>query len=61
MDYQKEAVRIMQDYIIEHIHEDISIDTIVAVASEKPARKVIVKHGIKATDYWTYCEEVTVR
>jgi len=25
---------------------------------EKPARKVIIKRGIKATDYWTYCEEV---
>ena len=25
---------------------------------EKPARKVIIKRGIKATEYWTYCEEV---
>lgn len=25
---------------------------------EKPARKVIVKRGVKATDYWSYCEEV---
>lgn len=25
---------------------------------EKPARKVIIKRGIKAVDYWTYCEEV---
>ena len=25
---------------------------------EKPARKVIVKRGVKATEYWTYCEEV---
>jgi len=25
---------------------------------EKPARKVIIKRGIKATDYFTYCEEV---
>lgn len=25
---------------------------------EKPARKVIVKRGIKATEYWTYCQEV---
>ena len=25
---------------------------------EKPERKVIIKRGRKATDYWTYCEEV---
>lgn len=25
---------------------------------EKPARRVIIKRGIKATDYWSYCEEV---
>lgn len=25
---------------------------------EKPARKVLIKRGIKATDYWSYCEEV---
>lgn len=25
---------------------------------DKPAHKVIVKRGIKAEDYWTYCEEV---
>ena len=25
---------------------------------EKPARKVLIKRGIKATEYWTYCEEV---
>ena len=25
---------------------------------EKPARKVIVKRGVKATEYWSYCEEV---
>lgn len=25
---------------------------------EKPARKVIIKRGEKATEYWTYCEEV---
>ncbi len=25
---------------------------------EKPARKVIIKRGIEATDYWKYCEEV---
>lgn len=25
---------------------------------DKPKRKVIIKRGMKATDYWTYCEEV---
>lgn len=25
---------------------------------EKPARKVVVKRGVKATDYFAYCEEV---
>ena len=25
---------------------------------EKPARKVIIKRGVKATEYFTYCEEV---
>ena len=25
---------------------------------EKPARKVIIKRGIKATEYWAYCQEV---
>ncbi len=25
---------------------------------EKPYRKVIIKRGINATDYWTYCNEV---
>lgn len=25
---------------------------------EKPARKVILKRGIRATEYWNYCEEV---
>ncbi len=25
---------------------------------EKPARKVIIKRGIKATEYWSYCKEV---
>ncbi len=25
---------------------------------EKPERRVIIKRGIKATDYWAYCNEV---
>ena len=46
MNHQKEAVRIMQDYIKEHIHEDISIDTIAAAASYSAsyARKIFIKY-----------------
>lgn len=25
---------------------------------DKPARKALIKRGVKADDYWTYCEEV---
>lgn len=25
---------------------------------EKPERKVLIKRGLKATEYWTYCQEV---
>ena len=25
---------------------------------EKPARKILIKRGVKAAEYWTYCEEV---
>lgn len=25
---------------------------------DKPARKVLIKRGVKATEYWTYCQEV---
>ena len=32
--------------------------TIFIQVIEKPARKVIIKRGIKATEYWTYCQEV---
>ena len=27
-------------------------------AIDKPERKVIIKRGVKATEYWTYCNEV---
>lgn len=27
-------------------------------AVEKPARKVIIKRGVNATEYWSYCKEV---
>lgn len=35
-----------------------NVKTIFIQVIEKPARKVIIKRGIKATDYYTYCEEV---
>ena len=34
------------------------VKTVFVQLIEKPARKVIVKRGIKATDYFSYCEEV---
>ena len=34
------------------------IRTVFIQVVEKPARKVIIKRGIKATEYWSYCEEV---
>ena len=39
--------------------ENMDKTKIVIVQSiEKPARKAIIKRGVKATDYFTYCEEV---
>ena len=35
-----------------------SIKTVFIQTVEKPARKVILKRGVKAADYWSYCEEV---
>ncbi len=34
------------------------IDTIFVQVVERPARKLILKRGIKAEDYYAYCEEV---
>lgn len=34
------------------------IRTVFIQMIEKPARKVIIKRGIKATEYWSYCNEV---
>ena len=41
--------------------ESKEMDTVTSVfvqVIEKPARKVIIKRGEKATEYWSYCEEV---
>ncbi|MFA5562221.1 MAG: AraC family transcriptional regulator [Eubacteriales bacterium] len=34
------------------------IRTVFIQVIEKPARKVIIKRGVRATDYWEYCQEV---
>ena len=46
MDEQKKAVRLMQDYISEHIYEDISIEDLAKAASFSPwySRKLFIKH-----------------
>ncbi len=46
MDEQRKAVRLMQDYISEHIDEDITIDDLAAVSAFSPwyARKLFIKH-----------------
>ena len=46
MDEQKKAVRSMQDYINEHIYEDISIEDLAKAASFSPwySRKLFIKH-----------------
>ena len=46
MDEQKKAVRLMQDYISEHICEDISINDLAKAASFSPwySRKLFLKH-----------------
>ena len=46
-------------YDTERKTRDMSeIRTVFIQVIEKPARKVIVKRGIEATDYFTYCDEV---
>lgn len=46
-------------YDTERKTRDMSeIRTVFIQVIEKPARKVIVKRGIEATDYFTYCNEV---
>jgi len=34
------------------------VKTVFVQLTERPARKVIIKRGIKATHYFEYCEEV---
>jgi len=53
--FQKE--RQMEKENLEKKNTD-SVKTIFVQVIEKPARKMILKRGIKATDYYEYCEEV---
>ena len=49
-------------YLIENPERKVSkmseTRTVFIQAVEKPARKVIIKRGIRANEYWSYCEEV---
>ena len=49
-------------YLIENPERKVSkmseTRTVFIQAVKKPARKVIIKRGIKANEYWSYCEEV---
>jgi AraC-like DNA-binding protein len=49
-------------YLIEDVERKVSkvseIRNVFIQTVEKPARKVIIKRGIKAAEYWSYCEEV---
>lgn len=49
-------------YLIEDAERKVSemseTRTVFIQAVKKPARKVIIKRGIKANEYWSYCEEV---
>lgn len=46
MEQQRKAVRLMQDYISEHISEEITLDELAKAASFSPwyARKLFIKH-----------------
>lgn len=43
---------------LERKEKTMSVRNVFIQVMEKPARKVLIKRGIKATDYWSYCEEV---
>ncbi len=43
------------------LRREMQMDTVINVfvqVIEKPERKVLIKRGVKATDYFTFCEEV---
>ena len=43
---------------LESEKEEMSTKNVFIQVIEKPERKVIIKRGIKATEYWSYCNEV---
>lgn len=45
-------------YTERNVSEMSEIRNVFIQLIEKPARKVILKRGIKANDYWSYCNEV---
>ena len=42
----------------DHMKQNTPINTVFVQVVERPARKAIVKYGIKATHYFEYCDEV---
>lgn len=42
----------------ERKEKTMSVRNVFIQVMEKPARKVIIKRGERATEYWSYCEEV---
>lgn len=42
----------------ENMSEKPTVNTVFIQVVDRPARKLILKRGIKATGYWEYCEEV---
>ena len=56
-------IRILDSYLILNkgeitMSEKKEIKTVFVQIVERPARKVLMKRGYKATDYFAYCEEV---
>lgn len=43
---------------LERKEKQMSAKSVFITVVEKPARKVIIKRGISANNYWKYCEEV---
>ncbi len=43
---------------VNHMHKSNNANTVFVQVIERPARKCILKRGIKATHYFEYCEEV---
>ena len=65
MDYAKKAVPIplYTPYGVKSVYKErkteaMEAKTVFVQVIEKPARKAIIKRGIKASDYFAYCEEV---